>query len=504
MNILYLSEIFLFIIIICYIFLKLRKKQTKKFLKAFLSSFLVLIFCLGLTFILEQPELTIIGEDIKVEAKIEHSLKKPKANYHFQEVTNQIEIEGKVDYNQIGSYQITYKIPTLLGEYKQNQVIEVVDTTPPTLKLEGDKNYKQSYSKEYEEPGYSAIDVYDENLTEKVKVTKEQISEVETKITYEVSDNSGNIATQVRMVTIVDNIPPVITLKGDQNIVLLINQNYEEQGATAIDEKEGDVTSQIKIEGNVDTSKEGDYTITYRVSDLKGNEAIKKRNITVVKEQLKARMGEDGEPGVIYLTFDDGPSSTITPKILDILKQKGVKATFFILNYNSIGEALVKREVAEGHTVGIHGYSHDYKSIYQSVDSYMNNITQLQQKIKASTGYNSIITRFPGGSSNTVSKFNPGIMTRLCREVLSKGFKYFDWNVSSGDAGDVKTSEGVYNNVTKGLSKSRANVVLMHDFSGNTKTLNALASIIDYGINNGYTFKNITANTPMVTHRPNN
>ena len=130
--------------------------------------------------------------------------------------------------------------------------------------------------------------------------------------------------------------------------------------------------------------------------------------------------------------------------------------------------------------------------------------TQLQEKIKNSTGYNATITRFPGGSSNTVSRYNPGIMTILCNEVISRGYKYFDWNVSSGDAGGAKTSQDVYNNVINGLRKNRANVVLMHDFGGNTKTLNALADIIDYGLNNGYTFSNITESTPMVTHNVNN
>lgn len=103
-----------------------------------------------------------------------------------------------------------------------------------------------------------------------------------------------------------------------------------------------------------------------------------------------------------------------------------------------------------------------------------------------------------------VSKYNPGIMTRLCKLIVSKGYKYFDWNVSSGDAGGAKTSDDVYNNVISGLSKSKANVVLMHDFSSNSKLLDALPRIIDYGLANGYTFERITESTPMVTHRPNN
>ena len=145
-----------------------------------------------------------------------------------------------------------------------------------------------------------------------------------------------------------------------------------------------------------------------------------------------------------------------------------------------------------------------YSEIYKSEDAYMANITKLQEKIKKSTGYNATITRFPGGSSNTVSRFNPGIMSRLTRLVTQKGYRYFDWNVSSGDAGGTSTSEGVYNNVINGLSKSKQNVVLMHDFGSNTKLLGALGDIIDYGKANGYTFSRITESTPMVTHGVNN
>ena len=128
----------------------------------------------------------------------------------------------------------------------------------------------------------------------------------------------------------------------------------------------------------------------------------------------------------------------------------------------------------------------------------------MQDKIKKSTGYNATITRFPGGSSNIVSRYNPGIMSRLTKTVLDNGYKYFDWNVSSGDAGEAKSSSDVYYNVVSNLSKSRSNVVLMHDFNGNTKTLNALEDIIDYGISNGYTFGKITESTAMVTHSVNN
>ena len=95
-------------------------------------------------------------------------------------------------------------------------------------------------------------------------------------------------------------------------------------------------------------------------------------------------------------------------------------------------------------------------------------------------------------------------MSKLTIEVQNKGYHYFDWNIGSGDAGDVKSSKEVYNNVINGLSKNRENVILMHDFENNYYTLNALTDIIHYGKENGYVFKNITMDTTMVTHRVSN
>ena len=207
--------------------------------------------------------------------------------------------------------------------------------------------------------------------------------------------------------------------------------------------------------------------------------------------------------GVIWLTFDDGPSANLTPKVLDILKKENVKATFFVINYSESNEPLIKRIVAEGHTIGIHGYSHEYSKIYKSKETFMNNIYTLQDKIYKSTGVKSMYIRFPGGSSNTVSrKYCKGIMTELTKEVLSKGFKYFDWNISSGDAGGAKNAKAVYKNVTKNLSKKRGNLVLCHDI--HQKTLEALPDIIKYAKKEGYTFARIDDDTPMYAQHVNN
>lgn len=223
------------------------------------------------------------------------------------------------------------------------------------------------------------------------------------------------------------------------------------------------------------------------------------------EERAKEKQEEENAKGIIYLTFDDGPSSDITPQILDILEQKKIKATFFVVNYSNQNEELIKREANTGQTIGLHGYTHTYSEVYQSTDTCMENFKKIQEKVMQATGKKSNIIRFPGGSSNTVSKkYCEGVMTDLTQRVVNEGFKYFDWNVDSNDAGNAKTSEDVYNNVISGIKENRRNVVLMHDFTKNEKTVNALSSIIDYGLENGYVFRKITDETPMVTHSVNN
>ena len=211
--------------------------------------------------------------------------------------------------------------------------------------------------------------------------------------------------------------------------------------------------------------------------------------------------------GTVYLTFDDGPSTKTTSQILDILKEKGVKATFFILDYSygSEKESLIIREFEEGHTIGLHGISHDYSKIYTSLDALIKNFTDLQEKLKTSTGYTSYIIRFPGGSSNTVSKkYCTGIMSEAVEYFSNSDFVYFDWNIDSRDAGGVNSSQELYNNVVTRIKPGKNNVILMHDSSNKEFTIEALSKIIDFCIAEGYEFKAITQDTPQVTHNVSN
>lgn len=217
---------------------------------------------------------------------------------------------------------------------------------------------------------------------------------------------------------------------------------------------------------------------------------------------------EKTEPvGTIYLTFDDGPSLSITPQILDILKNNNIPATFFIIDYEygSKREELVVRAFNEGHTIALHGTSHTYSEIYTSLDALVENFETLQEKVYTSTGYRSYIIRFPGGSSNTVSKnYCTGIMTDAVEYFSTTDFVYFDWNVDSQDAGGAYSMEEIYENVTSSIKKGRNNVVLMHDSGSKKYTVEALQSIIDWALAEGYEFKAITQDTPQVTHRISN
>lgn len=291
-----------------------------------------------------------------------------------------------------------------------------------------------------------------------------------------------------------DSVFPLLRfeLKGDDEVFIKEGYKYDELGYTATDNYDGDITYLVRTSSNL-KDEVGKYKIVYSVSDSSGNVSSITRIVNVIRNNN----------GVVYLTFDDGPSE-ITEEILKVLKKENVKATFFVLNYTYQYNNVIKKIVEEGHSIGLHSYSHQYDNIYSSVYSFYDDLNKIKNKVKKTTNLDVKIIRFPGGSSNTVSKFNKGIMSYLTRDVVSNGYHYFDWNVDSGDAWNARNSYEVYNNVIYNLSMNRSNVVLMHDFSGNYKTLNALDDIIRTAKNNGYVFDKITYNTPMIVHSVNN
>ena len=361
----------------------------------------------------------------------------------------------------------------------------------PELKLLGKKEINLSLNEKYIDPGYKIVPnnkkykvVIDNNIDEN------KTGSYEVKYSLQVKNK---IINKVRKVNVIDNISPEITLKGSDNIKLYESSDYEEPGFIAFDNYDGDITKNVIVQNDI-KEEIGDYKITYIVEDSSGNKTMVTRNVKILDKKKNI--------GTIYLTFDDGPSNN-TSKILDILKQEDIKATFFLVNFNSSYNPVVKRIYDEGHSIGIHSYTHNYKLIYSSVSAYFDDLNKMNDKIKTITGSDTKLLRFPGGSSNTISSFNKGIMTTLVKEVTNAGYHYFDWNVDSSDAWSARNSNDVYNNVINNLKKG-TNIVLMHDLSSNEKTVNVLEKIIKDAKEKGYIFANITMNIKEIHHGINN
>ena len=451
--------------------------------------FLLLIFITSfmLIYTVLYPNIEVSNKEVAVGTTY---TPKVKVYNLFTNLNNKLIIDNKVDINKVGTSYIECRVNYLFYRVNKKIAINVVDNTKPFITLKGNNPSYVCPLKDYEEEGYEAIDNYDGDITDKVNTSK-----IDSSIWYEVEDSSHNQIRVERKIIFEDQESPSLTLKGGNVITIYVGSSYNESGYTASDNCDGDITDKVQTEGNVDTSKAGVYEIKYAVADSSNNIKEVTRKIIV-----KSRPSYYGN-GVIYLTFDDGPSN-LTGRILDILDEENIKATFFVTR----GGEYVKRAYNSGHTIALHTYTHSYSYVYSSVDNYFTDLNNVSDSVYNSIGIHPKIIRFPGGSSNVVSKhYSSGIMTRLTSEVVNRGYNYFDWNVDSNDAGgDGANSSKIYNNVINGLSHSKTNIVLMHDSGSHTATVNALKNIIDYGKEQGYSFKAITNDTPSVRHGVNN
>lgn len=199
----------------------------------------------------------------------------------------------------------------------------------------------------------------------------------------------------------------------------------------------------------------------------------------------------------VYLTFDDGPSN-YTGQILDILAENDVKATFFVIGRDKEYYDYYKRIVKEGHTIGMHSYSHVYQDFYKSVDSFGEELNKLNDLIYKVTGTKSSIFRFPGGSSNNVA---PLPIENYIAYLNENNINYYDWNSLSGDAVTSGLSpEQLVDNIMNDVSKNKDSIVLMHDLQTTHATVESLQLLIDTLKREGYEILPIDANAPLIQH----
>lgn len=302
----------------------------------------------------------------------------------------------------------------------------------------------------------------------------------------ETEDKAGEVSEPAQKRRFIDIVVPVLTLMTIVNcvviLVLVMNIGRKVNGL-----EQRMILLQDTAVVRADHMSEEDEPSSgmsepLSVSDIDGNmvdgtEAADIVEAAALEDTHKWDGREDSSAGIrrVYLTFDDGPSSN-TERILDILDQYGVKATFFVVGKEGYADQY-RRIVEDGHTLAMHSYSHKYSEMYASLDAYKADLTKLHDFLYEITGEDCNIVRFPGGSSNTISRVD---MWELIRYLNEENMVYFDWNVSSGDAtGGRKSAGQIAKNVLDSVGQFNNAVVLFHDASGKDSTVDALPAIIE-------------------------
>lgn len=201
---------------------------------------------------------------------------------------------------------------------------------------------------------------------------------------------------------------------------------------------------------------------------------------------------------VAYLTFDDGPSN-LTPEVLKILADNDAKATFFVIGRTDAqSKKWMKDIVDQGHTIGMHTYSHNYKQIYASPTAFFTDMSRLSDLIVDATGVKPQVMRFAGGSVNS---YNKTIARPVADELTRRGYTYYDWNVSAGDAEKGATAQSIYQNTINGALGYEKAIVLFHDASTKQNTVKELPKIIETLKKNGYRFDKLDSTVKPVIFR---
>lgn len=430
----------------------------------------------------------------------------PVAQYKEEGFTAKDNYDGDITNNVVREEKdgiVIYTVTDSNGNVgKTERKIVYKDVVAPVITLNGNTDIVSDIGKEYLDAGFTAIDDCDGDITDKVKVegSVNGFEFGEYSLNYKVMDSSGNECVITRNVKVEDISAPLINLNGDENVYIKKGEEYVDAGITAIDNVDGDVSLNVKLTGGVNTDVIGSYSITYEVGDKAGNIANISRHIYVYEKQMEVTEIYPGSK-VVYLTFDDGPG-VHTERLLNILDKFGVKATFFVTNQYPAYQNMIGEAYRRGHTVALHTYSHEY-SIYSSEIDYYNDLKLIEDICVAQTGVKPTIVRFPGGTSNTISRnYCSGIMTALTKSLSYHGYLYSDWNVSSGDAGGTTSVAGVVSNVIRGIQGQDVSIVLQHDIKG--FSVDAVEQIVAWGLANGYTFLPMTETTPMVHQTPGN
>lgn len=285
----------------------------------------------------------------------------------------------------------------------------------------------------------------------------------------------------------------------------MIKKDVKVLGASSNeDKKENNNSPRTEVVDKTKTDENSKANLDNKADDKKhasegGNESKKEDSLRNVEKgpaapafanssyavKVEEVFKKDGKK-TAFLTFDDGPSKDVTPKILKILEKNNIKATFFVTGKNSEeNKDILIQEYKSGHAIGNHSYSHNYKKVYSGIDGFKQEFDSTNSTLKNILGenYSSRLFRFPGGSFEKYKNPYKDFLT-------SKGYVYIDWNALNGDAEGIGFSADRLINRLKSTAGGQEDlVILMHDAEDKKSTAEALPTIIEYLKANGYEFK---------------
>ena len=460
------------------------KPRKKLFIAIICIIIAILVIGMGY-FVINQSSIHFISNhEIEVNTVVDYSR---FIDYVKDGKKDDVKIDSsQVNVKKVGEYKVVYKYK----DEEKTLKVNVVDTLPPEFDVKSKKvalnqtvepselvknikdasQTKVSFAKNYEfnKVGWQEIEVivkdaYDNETRKKVKVNV-------------VKDEK---APEI----IVGNASVVVGEKIDLKALATIKDDFDKNPT-------------LKVESDkLDTNKIGTYQVKYIAKDVSGNQSEKTIQVEVVDKT------KDNEK-VVYLTFDDGPSRH-TPEVLEILKRYQCKATFFITGMNEKYRPYIKTAYNQGHTIGLHTYSHNYSKVYASTNAYFKDLDKVGKLAKEYIGFTPKYIRFPGGGSNTISrKYNKGIMSQLTKQVGKKGYIYYDWNCENGDGYAHMSQSQMLKRATS--SSAKKVMILMHDANGKQNTVDILPKVIEHYQKKGYTFKAIDDSTPVFHQHVNN
>lgn len=445
-------------------------------------------------FLLDKPKIEFVEKNPKVEIHTTFDALKNIRKVNTGSIKDVKIDDSAIDKDALGTYEVAYTLEKDVFTIH----VKIVDTKAPTFDIH-DLDIDLNMTVDPNDMVTNIVD--DTKTTVSFKETYAFDKEGKQEVIVVVTDEGGNSTEKKAFVNIVnDKEKP--TLEG------IVEMSVRKGGkadflAGVVAKDNRDPNPKIEVDSSkVDINKVGKYQVTYIVTDRSGNSNQINRTVNVIENKTIGSSEQNGEK-VVYLTFDDGPSAN-TAKVLDVLDRYNAKATFFVTGMGQNYNYLIKDAHDRGHTIGLHTYSHDYASLYASPTAYFSDLDKIGKMVEGLIGYTPKYIRFPGGASNTVSRrYCSGIMTTLSKEVIARGYQYYDWNAGTGDASGNNVP--VASLIQQGTNSGAHNImILAHDTQAKSTTVEALPSIIEHYQKLGYRFAGIDDATFAPHQKVNN